>query len=493
MASYLATVDVGRFVTHAYRNGGVRYHDAIDPDLFEAVAAPSSGTRFAVSQAADGSYKRLTRRIAVPASGATVGFDLTRATEADWDFAFVEAHTVGEDDWTTLRDVNGHTTRSTGQSCTGWPDLHPFISEHYQTVDRDAGTCDPTGATGEWWAASGSSDGPERWRVDLTPYAGSTVELSIAYVSDESVQEAGLFVDDVEVSTGAGTTSFEAGLDGWTVPGPPAGSPGNENDWIAGTADDVPAPQGEIAAKAFGRQPEIIGFLASVAGAYPWRSAGGIVDDAEELGFALETQTRPIYSRFFFGDQVDADSVVVHELAHQWYGDSLAVKRWRDIWLNEGFATYAEWLWSAREGRGTPQEIFDFFISDDFASADDEFWQLPIGDPGPDHLFDFPVYARGAMTLHRLRHRVGDADFFRILRVWAQSRAGDNVTTRQFVRLSEKISGEQLDGLFRTWLFTPGRPVVAGSDRPERSSQRGMPPGAAATFAIAKREGSAAR
>jgi hypothetical protein len=490
MASYLATVDVGQFRTDAYRKGGIRYHDAIDPDLFDPVAAPSSGTRFAVSQAADSSYKRLTRRIAVPAGGAAVGFDLTRATELGWDFAFVEAHTVGQDDWTTLPDVNGHTSRDTGESCLVWPDLHPFISEQYQTVDQEAETCDPAGATGEWWAASGSSKGPERWRVDLTEYAGSTVELSIAYASDQSVQEAGLFVDDVKVSTGAGTTSFENGLDGWTVPGPPAGSPGNENDWIAGTTDAVPPPPGEIAADALARQPEIVGFLASVAGRYPWPSAGGIVDDVD-LGFALETQTRPIYSKFFFGNPVDADSVVVHELAHQWYGDSLAVKRWRDIWLNEGFATYTEWLWSQREGLETPQEIFDFFISDDFAPADDEFWQLTIGDPGREHLFDSPVYVRGAMTLHRLRHRVGDADFFRILRVWAQSRAGDNVTTRQFVRLSERISGEQLDGLFRTWLFTPGRPAVAGSGRPERSSQRTMPSGAAATFAIAKREASA--
>jgi hypothetical protein len=278
-----------------------------------------------VSQAADSSYKRLTRRIAVPAGGATVGFDLTRATEPGWDYAFVEAHTLGQDDWTTLRDVNGHTTRATGESCTGWPDLHPFISEHYQTVDQEAETCDPTGATGEWWAASGSSEGSERWRIDLTEYAGSTVELSIAYASDQLIQQAGLFVDDVKVSTGAGTTSFETGLDGWTVPGPPAGSPGNENDWIAGTADAIPPPPGEIAADALGRQPEIIGFLASVAGRYPWTSAGGIVDDVEELGFALDNQTRPIYSSLFFGDPVDADAVVVHELAHQWYGDSLAL------------------------------------------------------------------------------------------------------------------------------------------------------------------------
>jgi aminopeptidase N len=248
---------------------------------------------------------------------------------------------------------------------------------------------------------------------------------------------------------------------------------------------------GRVAARSLARQPEIIGFLAGVAGPYPWRSAGGIVDDAD-LGFALETQTRSIYSKFFFSNPVGADFVVVHELAHQWYGDSLAVERWRDIWLNEGFATYTEWLWSEREGLGTAQEIFDFFISDDFAPADDPFWQLIIGDPGPEDLFADPVYVRGAMTLHRLRLRVGDEEFFRILREWAQSRAGDNVTTREFRGLAHRISGERLHGLFQSWLFTPGRPdsPSSASGRPDGSPRQEMPPGAAATLSIANREGS---
>ena len=86
---------------------------------------------------------------------------------------------------------------------------------------------------------------------------------------------------------------------------------------------------------------------------------GRIVDDYAELGFALENQTRPVYSPGFFGTAESGDSVVVHELARQWYGDSLAVQAWEHIWLNEGFATYAEWLWSEREGLGTTQEIFD--------------------------------------------------------------------------------------------------------------------------------------
>ena len=94
-------------------------------------------------------------------------------------------------------------------------------------------------------------------------------------------------------------------------------------------------------------------------GPYPFSAAGGIVDDFEELQFALETQTRPVYAAGFFFDPIGGDLVVVHELAHQWIGDLLRVDPWQHIWLNEGFATYAEWLWLEREGVVTPQEIFE--------------------------------------------------------------------------------------------------------------------------------------
>ena len=160
----------------------------------------------------------------------------------------------------------------------------------------------------------------------------------------------------------------------------------------------------------------------------------------------------------FFVDPESAEDVVVHELAHQWYGDSLTVAQWQHIWLNEGFATYAEWLWS-EEMRGIPaQETFDFYYS--VIPEDDPFWQVVIGDPGPDLLFDIAVYYRGAMTLQQLRVAVGDDDFFKILKRWAQKREGDNVTTDEFIALAEKISGEELDELFETWLFTPGKPEL---------------------------------
>jgi hypothetical protein len=158
-------------------------------------------------------------------------------------------------------------------------------------------------------------------------------------------------------------------MDGWTASGPPEGSPANENTWATGTAADAPDPIGTTIEASFARQPEIISFLSTIFGPYPFRDAGGVVDSID-VGFALETQTRPVYSPGFFSTQRSGDDVVVHELAHQWSGDKLRLGRWQDIWLNEGFATYAEWLWSEREGRGTAQEIFEFYTQEAF------------GDPG---------------------------------------------------------------------------------------------------------------
>jgi hypothetical protein len=199
---------------------------------------PFDGTKYMYSHMADRSFKRLERTLTVPAGGAQLAFRISYDTEPGWDHVFVEAHTVGQDDWTTLPDVNGHTSQETGESCKaengpgGWRTLHPQM-DHYQTqVGTD--DCAPTGTTGAWNAASGRSAGWEQWQVDLSAYAGKQVEVSISYTSDWAVQGLGAFVDQVEVSTGEGTTSFEDDgdpMDGWTVPGPPTGTEANANDW----------------------------------------------------------------------------------------------------------------------------------------------------------------------------------------------------------------------------------------------------------------------
>lgn len=458
MASYLAMMAIGEYDVDAYEADGLRFWDAVDSDLLEAFA-PRSGEQFAWSQIADSSYKRLSRTISVPSDGAQMSFWINRETELNWDFTFVEARTANQGDWTTLPDLNGHTSQDTGFVCPFWFSLHPFL-RHYQA--QAGGGCAPEGSTGEWWAASGASNGYEQWAVDLSAYAGTDVEVSISYASDDVFQFNGVVVDDVVVSTREGSTSFEDDgdeLDGWTVPGSPPGSASNSNNWIVATEADAPTPLGAIAQQSMDRQPEIIEFLEGYFGPYPFSTAGGVVDDLNELGFALETQTRPVYSRWFFTDTISGDAVFVHEIAHQWVGDDLAVEQWQHIWLNEGFATYAEWLWSDAEGLGTVQQTFDFY--DDLFPANDPIWSVTIGDPGPDDLFNFAVYFRGAMTLQALRLTVGDQDFFQILQEWVASQAGGHVTTDEFIALAKGISDvpdAQLDELFQTWLFTPEKP-----------------------------------
>ena len=192
---------------------------------------PFDGDWYVYSDMGDVSYKRLMRTIDLTGVDAsenpTLTFRFSYDTEPDWDFVFVEAHTVGQDDWTTLPEASGITSNSTGQSCpAGWFELHPWL-ERYQGAD-----CSGTGATGgEWNAASGRSAGWEEWTIDLSAYAGSEVEVSISYASDWAVQGLGAFVDHVEVSTEAGVESFETGLGAWTVAGPPEGSASNPNDW----------------------------------------------------------------------------------------------------------------------------------------------------------------------------------------------------------------------------------------------------------------------
>jgi aminopeptidase N len=197
--------------------------------------------------------------------------------------------------------------------------------------------------------------------------------------------------------------------------------------------------------------PQIIAFEQSVFGPYPFETVGAIVDRAPDVGYALESQTKPNF------DRAPDEATLAHELAHQWYGDSVSLTKWQDIWLNEGFATYAEWLWSQHTGGKTPQQFFDGLYAT--PASDTDLWTPPTGNPGgPANIFGTPSYDRGAMTLQVLRNRIGDRAFFTVLRTWAAQHKYGNATTAQFIALSERVSHQDLTGLFRTWLFTPGKP-----------------------------------
>jgi aminopeptidase N len=204
------------------------------------------------------------------------------------------------------------------------------------------------------------------------------------------------------------------------------------------------------------RTGEVIDWESGVFGTYPFDAAGGYVPQTNAR-FALETQTRSFYSPAFFARRSNV-YVVVHENAHQWFGDSVSVASWRDIWLNEGFATYAEWLWSEKQGEGTAQQLADFTYASHPAGS--PFWKVKPGDPGRGREFHESVYDRGALALQALRNTVGDATFFRILRDWAAAKKYGNATVTEFVEFAEQVSGQQLDELFRTWLFTSGRPAA---------------------------------
>jgi aminopeptidase N len=204
------------------------------------------------------------------------------------------------------------------------------------------------------------------------------------------------------------------------------------------------------------RTKEVAEWLEEVYGPYPFNALGGYVPNVT-TGYALETQTRPFYSPRQFANGANV-SVVVHELAHQWYGDSVSVDGWKDIWINEGFARYSQWLWSEKEGEGTAQELADWVYAT--RAADDPFWTVKPGDPGPEKQFDIAVYDRGALAVHALRNAIGDEDFFAVLKGWPAERAYGNAKVSDFVSYAERISGKPLAGLFDTWLYQPSKPAA---------------------------------
>lgn len=236
----------------------------------------------------------------------------------------------------------------------------------------------------------------------------------------------------------------------------------------------------EVTAKRSVRMsPLIAEWEAGIFGPYPFEQIGGVIPPFP-VGFALENQTRPVYSKLFFGGHINT-YVIVHELAHQWYGDSVSLHNWRDIWLNEGFATYAEWLWSDYTAFTRPNQSFR--AAYDAFGERSGFWKVEVGDPGPENLFAFPVYLRGAMTLQAIHNVVGGPDFRRILRTWATVKADSNGTTRQFRRLAERISGQDLRRVFRVWLHTTTKPKpTAANGYPTGPARTAMTPRQRASF-----------
>ncbi|MFC0107798.1 M1 family metallopeptidase [Kibdelosporangium aridum] len=204
------------------------------------------------------------------------------------------------------------------------------------------------------------------------------------------------------------------------------------------------------------RTPEIVQALSNWFGPYPYNAQGGVVDSA--FFNVVATATRPIYAGSYFQGGANA-SMVAHENAHQWYGNAVNPISLTTRWMSEGFATYAEFLWSEHEGLGTAAELAQYYY-DQFPTGHPD-WQHPPANPDPNSNSAFPVYTRAALALHALRTAVGDDTFFRIMRTWASAQQIDGVpTTADFIAHAQQISGADLDALFQAWLFAGERPAT---------------------------------
>jgi hypothetical protein len=215
--------------------------------------------------------------------------------------------------------------------------------------------------------------------------------------------------------------------------------------------DAVDRDLGPEADDGLARTSEMIAYFSGIFGRYPFTSYGAIIDDDEDAGYALETQTRPIYSG------PPDESTVAHELAHQWFGNSVSPELWKEIWLNEGFATYAEWLWEEHTGGQTAQAQFDTQYA---RAATSSFWRTVVADPGALNLFVSAVYNRGAMTLQALRVKIGDRAFFGTLKAWYILHRNGTAGTADLIRIAELASRQDLDPFFQTWLYTPSKPTT---------------------------------
>ena len=201
------------------------------------------------------------------------------------------------------------------------------------------------------------------------------------------------------------------------------------------------------------RQPAIVESFAARYGPYPFDYAGAAVDRTNAVSYALESQSISNYH------SPPPAQLVAHELAHQWFGNSVTPSEWSDIWLNEGFATWVQWDWIHRHDGDpvSPAERSRSFYQRD---ADDPLWSVPVARPASAReMFHEATYVRGAMTLEGLRQTVGEQTFLAILRAWTSENRYGNVTTADFTALAERISGQDLDAYFQDWLYDADKPA----------------------------------
>ncbi|WP_370290824.1 M1 family metallopeptidase [Nocardioides sp.] len=206
----------------------------------------------------------------------------------------------------------------------------------------------------------------------------------------------------------------------------------------------------------FDAQPAMMAFFSEVFGPYPFDSYAAVITD-DELEIPLESQGLSTFGRNFCSPDWSQVRLVAHELAHQWFGNAVTLARWSDIWLHEGFACYAEWLWSeASDGPRTCEEWAQHH-HERLSELDQD---LVLVDPGPEDMFDDRVYKRGALALHALRRHLGDDAFFDLLRRWVADHSGTSVVTDDFRAAVTAAGGAEALAVLEPWLDDEALPPL---------------------------------
>ncbi|WP_228266337.1 M1 family metallopeptidase [Ornithinimicrobium ciconiae] len=205
----------------------------------------------------------------------------------------------------------------------------------------------------------------------------------------------------------------------------------------------------------FGRQPEMMALFVDRFGPYPFTGYTTVITD-DPLEIPLESASLSTFGRNFAAADWDSVRLVAHELAHQWFGNAVTAREWRDIWLHEGFACYAEWLWSEASGQ---RSVADW-ARHHHAILAGASQKTVLSDPTASEMFEDWVYKRGALTLHALRAEVGDQVFFDILRSWVATHRGGSVSTADFVAHCSEVAGRDLAAWFGPWLHETALPPL---------------------------------
>ncbi|MEB3034718.1 M1 family metallopeptidase [[Mycobacterium] nativiensis] len=206
----------------------------------------------------------------------------------------------------------------------------------------------------------------------------------------------------------------------------------------------------------FADQAAMMELFVRLFGPYPLTAGYTVLVTDDHLEIPLEAQGISIFGANHCDGTGGSERLIAHELAHQWFGNSVTVRRWRDIWLHEGFACYAEWLWSEHSGGPSAGEWAQHYHQKLAALPQD----LLLADPGPADMFDDRVYKRGAMTLHLLRGQLGDDGFFTLLRDWTTRHRHGNASTDDFTGLAANYATVSLQPLWQAWLYSTALPPL---------------------------------